>query len=162
MGQHADSFAYRRDGRVGLRIDHASWAAIGRAIFGGYFLWNGIHHFMQAGMLAGYAASKGVPFPEFAVIASGSLILIGGLSLILGVYPRIGTLLIMLFLIGVTPVMHDFWNATDPAARANDFGNFLRNIGLFGGACFALALPEPWAGSLFQRHANRIEVRPAM
>ena len=39
-------------------------------------------------------------------------------------------------------------HAVDSVARANDFGNFLKNIGLMGGACFAVALPEPWPGSL--------------
>jgi putative oxidoreductase len=150
LRHHAeDALSYPSDERiVVVRMDHPAWLAIGRAVFGGYFVWNGIQHFMQAGLLAGYAASKGVPVPELAVLGSGTLILLGGLSLVLGVYPRVGGLLILLFLLGVTPVMHDFWNTIDPAARANAFGNFLKNIGLIGGACFAVAVPEPWPGSL--------------
>jgi len=162
MGQPIDnSFSLPQDERVAVRVDHAAWLAMGRAIFGGFFVWNGIQHFMQTGFMAGYAATRGVPFPEVVVLGAGAMILIGGLSVILGIYPRIGTLLIMLFLIGVTPVMHNFWNVTDPAARANDFGHFLKNIGLFGGACLAMAMPEPWPGSLRQPHVGRAEIRPA-
>lgn len=81
-------------------------------------------------------------------MASGLLLVLGGVSLILGVWPRAGALLVMLFLLGVTPVMHDFWNATNPDARMADFGNFTKNIGLFGGACFAYAVPAPWPASV--------------
>src|SRR5256885_3210639 len=35
--------------------------AIGRAFFGGYFLYNGINHFVNPGMLAEYARAKHVP-----------------------------------------------------------------------------------------------------
>jgi putative oxidoreductase len=151
LRHHADSmFTYPRDAHwatAGADV-HAAWLALGRAIFGGYFVFSGINHFMQVAMLAGYTASKGVPSPQLAVMGSGALILVGGMSLILGAWPRIGALLILLFLLGVTPVMHDFWNATDPQARMNDFGNFLKNVGLMGGACFAMALPAPWPGSV--------------
>src|SRR5438045_9582091 len=47
--------------------------AAGRAIFGGYFLYNGINHFVNREMLAPYAASQRVPAPDVAVAASGLL-----------------------------------------------------------------------------------------
>ena len=39
---------------------------IGRLIFGGFFLYNGINHIKQRQMLSQYAASKKVPQPEAA------------------------------------------------------------------------------------------------
>jgi len=51
----------RLSGLVVIRMDHPAWLAIGRAIFGGHFVWSGINHFMQTTMMAGYAASKGMP-----------------------------------------------------------------------------------------------------
>src|SRR6266542_1773787 len=50
----------------------------GRAIFGGYFLYNGINHFLNRKILADYARSKGVPAPDVALAGSGVLILTGG------------------------------------------------------------------------------------
>ena len=40
---------------------------LGRAIFGGYFLYNGINHFINESMMSQYAASKGVAAPDAAV-----------------------------------------------------------------------------------------------
>ena len=50
----------------------------GRAIFGGFFLYNGINHFLNREMMTGYSASKGVPYPEAAVAASGAMLVLGG------------------------------------------------------------------------------------
>jgi putative oxidoreductase len=117
---------------------------LGRALFGGYFLYNGMNHFRNAKMLAEYARSKQIPLPEVAVVGSGALITLGGLSLIAGVRPKIGASLITAFLLGVTPAMHNFWEEKDETQRMNDFVNFMKNLALLGGACLAAALPEPW------------------
>lgn len=45
---------------------------LGRLVFGGYFLYSGIHHFQDRKMLAQYAGSKKVPLPEVAVMATGA------------------------------------------------------------------------------------------
>jgi uncharacterized membrane protein len=41
-------------------------------------------------MMSGYAAGKGVPVPKAAVLGSGALMVLGGLSLLLGAKPRSG------------------------------------------------------------------------
>jgi uncharacterized membrane protein YphA (DoxX/SURF4 family) len=155
FGHHADhTFTYpdRHDAAAHAHSVQTAWFAVGRAIFGGFFVFNGINHFMSVAMMSGYVASKGVPMPQLAVIATGLLLVLGGISLILGAWPRVGAAMIMLFLLSVTPVMHDFWNATDPAARMNDFGNFAKNVALFGGACIAMAFPQPWPASVHVPH----------
>lgn len=82
---------------------------IGRIIFGGFFAFNGLNHFMNLGMMSGYAESKGTPAPKVAVAGSGILLLAGGLSVALGVLPVLGLILIVVFLLPVSFVMHDFW-----------------------------------------------------
>ena len=62
----------------------------GRALFGGYFVYNGINHFKNHGMMTEYARSKGVPAPGAAVAISGALIVAGGLSVITGAWPKVG------------------------------------------------------------------------
>jgi len=116
----------------------------GRAIFGGYFLYNGINHFLNRKMLVDYARSKGVPSPELAVSASGLLILAGGASILTGIQPKIGAALISTFLLGVSPRMHAFWNEDDAQQRMNEMVNFTKNMALIGGALFAAGRPEPW------------------
>ena len=120
----------------------------GRAIFGGFFLYNGINHFVNREMMQGYSSSKGVPYPEAAVAGSGAMLVLGGLSLLAGVRPKLGTSLIGAFLLGVTPKIHDFWNVQDSQQRINEQINFSKNLALLGGALIASAVPEPWPASM--------------
>lgn len=121
---------------------------IGRILFGGYFLFSGLNHFIGMSRLAPYAKSHGVPMPELAVAFTGALIVLGGLSVLLGFMPRIGLTLIILFLIPVTLWMHNFWTVTDPQQRMMEMTNFLKNSALLG-ACFGLiAIPVPWPSSV--------------
>jgi putative oxidoreductase len=114
-------------------------ATAGRLIFGGYFLYSGIHHFTDREMLIGYAKSKGVSWPKAAVLGSGALLVLGGLSLLTGVKQKVGASLVTTFLTGVTPMMHDYWNVQDQGQRMNEMINFTKNLALIGGAALAAA-----------------------
>jgi putative oxidoreductase len=127
------------------------WLGLGRALFGGYFLYNAINHFMNRGMMTEYARSKGVRSPDVAVLGSGAMIGLGGLSLLTGLYPKAGASLIVAFLLGVTPQMHAFWDVEDEQQRTTELVNFMKNIALIGGASLAAAIPEPWPGSVGRR-----------
>lgn len=131
--------------RARRRSDENMALALGRVIFGGYFLYSGLNHFLNREMLTGYAASKGTPMLEAAVTGSGAMLVLGGLSLITGVRPKLGASLIGAFLLGVTPKMHDFWRVEDAQQRMGEQVNFLKNLALLGGAAFAAAMPEPWS-----------------
>jgi uncharacterized membrane protein YphA (DoxX/SURF4 family) len=120
----------------------------GRAIFGGYCLFSGWNHWKHRQMMAGYATSKGVPVADVAVLGSGAMIAVGGLSLLLGVKPKMGAGLIAGFLAGVTPTMHAFWKDENPQEKMSDQNNFMKNLALLGGASLAAAVPEPWPLSI--------------
>jgi putative oxidoreductase len=121
---------------------------LGRLLFGGFFLFNGLHHFWATPMLAQFAGQKGVPMPEAAVMLSGALLIVGGLCVLLGILPRLGLACIGLFLVGVTPVMHNFWAAPDAQTQQMDLGNFLKNVALLGSALMMTAIPTPWPFSV--------------
>ena len=116
----------------------------GRVLFGGYFLYNGLNHFLNREMLSGYASSKGVPVPGLAVPASGALILAGGFSILAGVQPKWGAAMIATFLLGVSPQMHAFWTEEDPERRMHEMVNFTKNMALVGASLLAAGHPEPW------------------
>jgi putative oxidoreductase len=120
----------------------------GRLIFGGYFLYNGINHFLERDSLVEYARSKGVQAPEAAVAGSGLLILGGGLSILTGTVPKLGAGLIATFLLGVSPRMHAFWREQEPQQRMNEMVNFTKNMALVGASLLAAAHPEPWPVSI--------------
>ncbi len=117
---------------------------LGRGIFAVYFLIAAWNHFSKAGYLAGYAQSKKVPAPKAAVIGSGILLLIGGLSILLGLWPAVGIFALILFLVPVSFMMHAYWNETDPQRRASEVVNFGKNMALVGALLMMLALPYPW------------------
>ena len=121
---------------------------LGRTIFGGFFIVSGINHFKKASQLAGYAASKNVPQPELAVKATGTVLFAGGTSILLGLKPKIGAAALIGFLAAVSPIMHNFWKATQPEERMNESVNFLKNLALAGGALALMGVEEPWPASL--------------
>jgi putative oxidoreductase len=128
-----------------------------RAVFGGYFLYSGWKHWKNRQMMSSYAASKGVPAAELAVVGSGAMVALGGLSLLLGVRPKMGAALIAGFLAGVTPTMHAFWKDENPQEKMNNEVHFMKNLALLGGASLAAAVPEPWPLSA-GNHQGRLGV----
>jgi len=120
---------------------------LGRLAFGGFFLYNAINHFKQRKGMAQYAAAKGIPEPEQAVVASGVLLAVGGVSMILGLKPKIGAAALISFLASVSPMMHDFWNQ-ESGQETNDMIHFSKNMALLGAALALLGVPEPWPASL--------------
>jgi len=121
---------------------------IGRLVFGGYFLYNGINHLRNRQQMAPYAEAKGVPKPEAAVTLTAIPLIVGGTSLLLGVKPKYGAAAILGFLAGVSPIMHDFWRNKDPNERQNNMINFMKNAALAGGALALMGVEEPWEVSL--------------
>lgn len=121
---------------------------IGRLIFGGFFIYSGIHHFTEHTMLTGYARSKNIPMPDTAVAATGTALVLGGASILAGVKPRLGTAAVIGFLAGVSPVMHDFWHKEDPQERTAEMINFSKNMALLGGAMALMGVEEPWPVSV--------------
>lgn len=117
---------------------------IGRIVVGVFYLFNAFNHFSRTEMLAGYAASKGVPAPRFMVQLTGLLLLVGGLSLLLGAFPKVGVAAVVVFLVVVAFWMHNFWAVTEPMQKMGEMVNFTKNLALAGSALMFLAIPEPW------------------
>lgn len=121
---------------------------IGRILFGGFFLMNGLNHFIKFGMLKGYAASKGVPGAGLAVVVTGLLILLGGAGMLLGAYIQWAAAALVIFLVLVSFKMHNFWSVSDPQMRMAEMVNFTKNMALLGAALMLLAIPQPWPYSM--------------
>jgi len=117
---------------------------LGRILYGGFFVLGGLNHFQHLNMMAGFTASKGVPFAKPLVVLSGLLILVGGLLVIVGWHARTGLAGIVLFLVPVTFLMHNYWVETDMMQRINQRVNFQKNVALLGAALMMLLIPRPW------------------
>lgn len=116
---------------------------IGRLIFGGFFLYSGINHIIHKDQLVSYAGAKKVPMPEAAVAGSGVLLIASGVSVILGLKPKLGAAGVVAFLAGVSPAMHDFWTVQDPGQKQNDMIHFMKNMALLGAALTLMGV-EDW------------------
>ena len=104
----------------------------GRILFSFLFIMSSFGHFGEATI--SYAASKGVPAASFLVPLSGIIELVGGLSILLGYKAKYGAWLIVIFLIPVTFMLHNFWTITDPMAQQMDMAAFMKNISMIGTA----------------------------
>jgi putative oxidoreductase len=78
-----------------------------RQLFSIVFIVSSASHFTSPTVQ--YAAHHGVPFADLLVPLSGIVAFVGGLSVLLGYQTRCGAWLLVLFLIPVTLVMHNFW-----------------------------------------------------
>jgi putative oxidoreductase len=117
---------------------------LGRLFFALIFVLAGAKHF--AIQTIAYAASQGVPLASIAVPFSGLLALAGGLSILLGYRAKIGAWLLILFLVGVTPMLHNFWAVTDPMMRQMQLAMFMKNVSMLGGALLITQVGAgPWS-----------------
>ena len=109
---------------------------IARAIFAALFVMTAMGQFTPAAIE--YAQTAGVPFARLLVPVSGVIATIGGLSVLFGYRAKLGALLILVFIVPVTLVMHDFWTLADPVAQQAQLAMFLRNLAIASGALVVL------------------------
>jgi len=77
-------------------------------------------------------ATKGMVAVPFFLFMAILFELCGGLSVLLGLKARLGAVLLILFLIPVSLVIHNFW-AYEGQAMENQMQHFLKNLTIIGG-----------------------------
>ncbi len=105
---------------------------IGRILFVLIFFGSAFGHLTQTSGMAEYAKSRGVPMPEVAVIGGGVLMLLGGLSVLLGLWADLGALLLLIFLVPTAVVMHPFWKETEAHTKQTEQIQFMKDMSLAG------------------------------
>jgi putative oxidoreductase len=107
---------------------------LARILFSLIFLMSAFYDFSAT--TANYAASNGVPLASVLVPLSGIMSIAGSVSIIFGYKIKIGSLLIVLFLLPVSFALHPFWKMTDPMQQQNELVEFMKNMSMLGGALF--------------------------
>lgn len=105
---------------------------LGRVLYSLIFIKSSVGHFSSS--TVAMIASKGVPLASIAAPLSGILAFAGGLSILLGYKARWGAWLLVLFLIPVTLIMHNYWTIPDPMMRMMQQVMFLKNLSMLGAA----------------------------
>lgn len=112
---------------------------IGRVMFVILFLSSALGHFTQTKAMAGYARSKGVLVPEAAVLGSGVLMLLGSISILLGIWADLGALLLLIALVPTMIMMHSFWKETDAETTQAETVQFNKDLALAGASLMLFA-----------------------
>lgn len=112
---------------------------IARILFAAIFIASGIGHLTQTQAMAGYAQFKGVPLPRLSTIVSGLLMVAGAVSVLLGVWGDLGSLLLLAAVAPIPFLMHRYW-AEEGEARMNEQVQFNKTLSLAGGALALFAL----------------------
>lgn len=120
----------------------------GRVIFGGLLAFQGLNHFLNTKEMTGYAQAKGLPAPGVGVIASGVLLAMGGLAIILVVYATVAAGAVAVFLLSSAVIFHDFW-AVPEDQQQDEMTSFLKNVVMAGGAlAFGAIASQTWGLSV--------------
>jgi uncharacterized membrane protein YphA (DoxX/SURF4 family) len=107
---------------------------VGRVLFSIVFFANGWAHVTKTKNLVGYAQFKKVPAPKLSIQISGLLLILGALSIALGVYADLGALVIAVLMAIFAVKMHDFWTQSDDQQKQNEKTQFLKDFALAGAA----------------------------
>ena len=111
-----------------------------RVLIATMFLLNGfniIGQSLAAHELALYGAPASL-IPAL-ILAARALQLTAGSFLILGIYPRISALALLLFLIPATIMAHSFWQSIGTPLYQVQLINFSKNLAMAGGLIFVIA-----------------------
>lgn len=113
---------------------------IGKVLFSYLFVTSGINHFKNLDAMVGYAQYKKLPFAKPAVLASGTLLVVAPVLLIVGVLEVLALASIAVFLLITAFVFHAYWKEIDAMARMNEQISFNKEISLVGAALALIAL----------------------
>jgi putative oxidoreductase len=111
----------------------------GRILFAGMFAYAARGHIVNHSRYVEGSGSK-LPIPYLAGWPTGALFLLADLSIVVGIWPDIGTLLLVAFLVPAGLLFHPYWTFTDATTRRTHEGSFYRDVSLLGAALALFAL----------------------
>jgi uncharacterized membrane protein YphA (DoxX/SURF4 family) len=108
---------------------------IGRLMFAYFFgVVVGVGHFKRDAMMKGFAKQIGFPVPVVAGWVAGLWLVLGAISVGLGIWPDVGSLMIGIFVIPAAFYFHRFWTVEDEAQKMTQTQLFYRNVVIVGAA----------------------------
>ncbi len=96
-------------------------------------------HFGDTANMTAYAESRGLKNARPIVLISGVWLLLAGVSMIIGFYPDVGALMLAVFTLSATFLIHHFWSDEDQMTKQIEMTNFMKNLSITGAALIAFA-----------------------
>jgi uncharacterized membrane protein YphA (DoxX/SURF4 family) len=106
---------------------------LGRSLYGGVLAYMAVDGFRNNDKRVAVAEEKGVPMPDVLVPFVTGMLLVANLGIVLWRLPRAAAGALVVFFLGTTPAIHDFWTMEGKERQGNKI-NFLKNLALLGGA----------------------------
>jgi putative oxidoreductase len=113
-------------------------APLGRVLLSLIFLLSAVGKFNDWPGTANMLAAKGLPAADALLSVAVVLEIVGGASVLFGLYARLGAVALLAFMIPVTVIMHNFW-AFEGGEQMNEMINFMKNVSITGGILLVLA-----------------------
>ena len=129
MGGDADSSDAPPEGGT----DRDPPSLLGRSLYGGVLAYMAYDGFKSNDKRVAIAEEKGVPMPDLLVPFVTGMLLVANLGIVLWRLPRAAAGAVIVFFLGTTPQIHDFWNMEGKERHGNKI-NFLKNLALLGAA----------------------------
>jgi len=105
---------------------------VGRILLAWLFIRAGYGKFLEPAGFAAGMTKRGVPFPEAFPYLAILIELVGGGLLLLGLWVRPLSWLLILFVIAATGIAHQYWNYP-PDQQGSQANNFYKNVAIIGG-----------------------------
>ncbi|WP_151754138.1 DoxX family protein [Dictyobacter vulcani] len=112
---------------------------LGQLLLGSIFIVGGAGTFAEPGGRVKMVEAAGVPQARQATILNGVVMTAAGSTLAAGILPKLSATALLGSLTATTVVGHPFWKEENPASRANQQIQFLKNLSLIGGLLLVLA-----------------------
>lgn len=119
---------------------------IGRLLIAAIFLLSAYLKVVNYDGTEAYMASKGLPMVPLLLGLSIVIEFVGGLSLVFGYKARALAVVLILYLIPVTLMMHDFWMIQDPMQSQNNMYHFFKNLAIMGGLLYVMTAGSGYFG----------------
>lgn len=113
---------------------------VARILLSVIFISSGISKIFNWEATAGYMATAGMPLVPMFLVGAITVEVLGGLSVLLGLCPRLGAAMLFLFLIPTTLIFHNFWAITDQMMRQLQMISFMKNLAIMGGLLMVVGL----------------------
>jgi putative oxidoreductase len=114
-------------------------AVLGRLLLATIFLMSAVGKLSNFSGTAGMMANKGIPAAQILLVGAIAFEVAGGLSILLGYKPRIGAVLLLVFLVLATYYFHDFWKIEDAKEKQEQMVHFLKNLSIMGAMVLIIA-----------------------
>lgn len=127
-------------------------APLGRLLLSAIFCMSGVNKVLHWSKTSEQMQAEGMVWVPLFLALAILFELAGGLSVLLGVRARLGALVLIVFLVPVTAIFHDFWQY-EGQAQMQQMIQFTKNSAILGGL---LLVVTHGAGPIsFDRHRER-------